>query len=43
VSKLVPAGLKPGSSFAERGIRKKRPTPKNTATIQLAISPIDIR
>ena len=42
-SKLVLLGLTPDSSFADRGMRKKKPTPKKTAMIQLAISPIDIR
>jgi hypothetical protein len=42
-SRLVPPGLKPDASFADRGIRKKRPTPKKTAMIQLAVSPTDIR
>jgi hypothetical protein len=42
-SKLVPTGLKPDASFADWGIREKSPTPKKTATIQLAISPTDIR
>jgi hypothetical protein len=39
----VPPGLKPDASFPDRGIRKKSPTPKKTAMIQLAISPTDIR
>jgi hypothetical protein len=42
-SKPVPPGLKPDASFADRGVRKKRPTPKKTAMIQLAINPTDIR
>jgi hypothetical protein len=41
--RLVLLGLVPGSSFAGPGIRKKKLTPKKTAMIQPAISPIDIR
>jgi hypothetical protein len=41
--RLVLLGVRPGSSFADRGTRKKRLTPKKTAMIQPAISPIDIR
>jgi hypothetical protein len=41
--KLALLGLAPGSSFADRGIRTKKLTPKKTAMIQPAISPIDIR
>jgi hypothetical protein len=39
----VPPGLEPDVSFADWGIRKKRPTPKKTTMIQLAISPSDVR
>jgi hypothetical protein len=39
----VPPGLEPDVSFADRDIRKKRPTPKKTTMIQLAISPSDVR
>jgi hypothetical protein len=42
-SKLVAPGLKPEASFADRGIRKKRLTPKKTAMTQPAINPTDIR
>jgi hypothetical protein len=41
--KLVPPELKPDASSVDRGIRKKRPTPKKTAMVQPAISPTDIR
>jgi len=39
----VPPGLEPDTGFADRGIREKRPTPKKTTMIQLAISPTDVR
>jgi hypothetical protein len=39
----VTPGLKPEASFADRGIRKKRPTPKKTAMTQPATNPTDIR
>jgi hypothetical protein len=42
-STLLMPGLKPDASFADRGIRKKKLTPKKTAMIQIAINPTDIR
>jgi len=41
--KSVVPGLKPGASFVDWGIRKKRPTPKKTPMIQVAINPTEIR
>jgi hypothetical protein len=35
--------LKPAASSADRGIRKKKLTPKKTAMIQIAINPTEIR
>jgi hypothetical protein len=42
-SRLALPRLKPDASFADRGVRKKRLTPKKTAMIQPAVSPADMR